>query len=60
MHPACREEREHTRTCPLYGFRDLRRACATLNADRLSADPLQALMQHKRCLTTRRYIRPRN
>jgi integrase len=39
-----------------YGFHDLRRAFATLNAGRLTPDVLQTLMQHKAYQTTQRYI----
>jgi len=39
-----------------YGFHDLRRAFATMNADRLTPDALQMLMQHKSYLTTQKYI----
>jgi integrase len=39
-----------------YGFNDFRRAFATMNADRLTPDALQALMQQKDYQTTQRYI----
>lgn len=39
-----------------YGFPDLRRAFATMNADRLTADALQHLIQHKDYQATQRYI----
>ncbi len=56
IHLDCHEKHEHTRSCHVYGFHDLRRAFATMNAETLSADALQALMRHKSYLTTRRYI----
>jgi integrase len=52
----CREEHQHGRYCHLYGFHDLRRAFATMNADKLTPDALQALMRHKSYLTTQKYI----
>ena len=39
-----------------YTFHDLRRGFATMNAARLTADVLQALMQHQDCKATQRYI----
>jgi integrase len=52
----CRGTHEHTRFCHVYGFHDIRRAFATKNATRLSADQLQGLMRHKSYLTTQKYI----
>ena len=56
IHLPCRENHEHTPACHLYGFHDLRRAFATMNAPTLSADALQSLMRHKSYATTQRYI----
>jgi len=39
-----------------YGFHDLRRGFATMNADRLTPDALQILMQHQDYQTTQQYI----
>jgi integrase len=43
----CLGEHEHTPHCHAYSFHDLRRAFATMNADRLTPDALQGLMRHK-------------
>ena len=56
IHLTCREQHEHTPSCHFYGFHDLRRAFATMNADKLTPDALQALMRHKSYQTTRLYI----
>jgi integrase len=52
----CGRAHEHTLACHAYGFHDLRRAFATMNADKLTPDALQALMRHKSYSTTQRYI----
>jgi integrase len=52
----CPKNHQHTRYCHVYGFHDLRRAFATMNADKLSADALQMLMRHKSYTTTQLYI----
>jgi integrase len=52
----CREEHEHTPACNYYGFHDLRRMFATMNANQLTAEQLQNIMQHKDYQTTQRYI----
>ncbi len=56
IHLPCRDEHEHTDACHAYGFHDFRRAFATMNADKLSADALQTLMRHKSYQTTQIYI----
>jgi integrase len=43
-------------TKPRYGFHDIRRGFATMNADRLTADVLQETMQHQSYATTKLYI----
>jgi len=52
----CRKKHQCTETCGTYGFHDLRRMFATLNADNLTAEELQRLMQHKSYETTKLYI----
>jgi integrase len=58
IHLPCRVrgQHQHTRHCHVYGFHDLRRAFATMNADKLTPDALQALMRHKSYQTTQKYI----
>jgi integrase len=56
IHLPCDKEHEHTPYCHVYGFHDLRRAFATMNADKLTADALQALMRHKTYATTQKYV----
>jgi len=56
IHLACQGQHEHTPSCHVYGFHDLRRAFATMNADKLTPDTLQALMRHKSYQTTQVYI----
>ena len=56
IHLPCHEKHKHTDACHVYGFHDLRRAFATMNADRLTGDALQALMRHKSYSTTQQYI----
>lgn len=56
IHLPCREEHEHTDTCHVYGFHDLRRAFATNNEALLTPNALQGLMRHRTWTTTQRYI----
>lgn len=56
IHLDCHGNHTHTPACHVYGFHDLRRAFATMNADKLTADALQSLMRHKSYQTTQRYI----
>ncbi len=56
----CTENHEHTPACHVYGFHDLRRAFATMNVSRLSAEALQSLMRHESYATTQKYINMAN
>lgn len=56
VHLPCTKKHEHADGCHVYGFHDLRRAFATVNAPKLTADALQHLMQHKSYTTTQKYI----
>jgi integrase len=52
----CHEKHKHTPACHVYGFHDLRRAFATVNAPRMKPEALQKLMRHKSYQTTLRYV----
>lgn len=52
----CRENHEHTLACHVYGFHDLRRAFATVNAKQMKAETLQKIMRHKSYKTTLSYV----
>jgi integrase len=56
IHLPCSRNHTHSRHCHLYGFHDLRRAFATMNAEKLTPDALQHLMRHKSYQTTQLYI----
>src|SRR5262249_53784901 len=56
IHLSCHEKHRHNAYCHVYGFHDLRRAFATMNADKLTPDALQALMRHKSYQTTQLYV----
>jgi integrase len=55
---ACKDQRPHTCTdaCCRYGFHDIRRSFASMNAANMTREALQALMRHRSSLTTERYI----
>jgi integrase len=52
----CERKHTHTDWCRTYGFHDIRRAFATMNAENLTAESLQAMMRHTSYSTTQRYI----
>lgn len=56
IHLPCREEHEHTPPCHVYGFHDLRRGFATVNAKGMKPEVLQQIMRHKSYTTTLGYI----
>ena len=57
IHLPCREGREHTEACHLYGFRSFGYAHATYNFGRVSDRDLQEQMGHATFRTTQRYIK---
>lgn len=52
----CHETHDHTPSCSMYGFHDLRRGFATQNAENLTAKELQEVMRHRSFTTTLSYI----
>jgi len=56
IHLVCRESHKHTDACHVYGFHDLRRSFATVNAKRLKPEVLQKMMRHRAYKTTLGYI----
>ena len=52
----CREDHEHTDACHVYGFHDLRRTFATVNAKNMKEEVLRKLMRHTTYKTTLGYI----
>ena len=56
IHLPCLEEHEHTPSCHVYGFHDLRRAFGTVNAKTMKPEVLQKMMRHKSYKTTLGYI----
>lgn len=58
IHLTCSKADQHecAEGCHFYGFHDLRRAFATVNAQAMTPDALQRLMRHKHYSTTQRYI----
>ena len=56
IHLVCRESHQHTDACHVYGFHDLRRSFATVNAKGLKPEVLQKMMRHRAYKTTLGYI----